>query len=96
MRNYYLKNDENPKSSLISPLYGGHKLPDTLLIVGEYDFFRLQDEAFSEKIQGLGTNVNFIQYNGMAHAFAHLTGVYDQAADAVMEIADFIENSLKN
>lgn len=93
MRKYYLQNDEDPSHSLISPLHDDVKNdPNTLLIVGEFDFLRLQDEQYALGLQAHQTQVNFIQYNGMAHAFAPMVGVLPQADDAANEIAKFVKN----
>lgn len=92
MRKYYLTHDENPNLDLISPLHGRDNLQkaNTLLIVGEYDFFRLQDEAYAKLLNENETDVKFLQYNGMAHAFAPMIGVLPQADDACLEMAQFI------
>lgn len=90
MKKYYLKHDEDPKLGAISPLYSEMKRPKTLIMVGEYDFFRLQNEVYAQLLNDQGTNVKFIQYNGMAHAFAPKVGILPQADDAAEEMASFI------
>jgi acetyl esterase/lipase len=94
MRQFYLQHDEDPRYGLISPLYSdtSSKKPSTLMIVGEYDFFRLQDESYAQKLQDNGTNIRFVQYNGMAHAFAPQVGVLPQADDSAEEMAQFIKS----
>lgn len=92
MRKYYLKHDEDPAMDMISPLHdqSGVEQAPTLLMVGEYDFFRLQDQAYAKKLINNDSKVKFIQYNGMAHAFAPMVGVLPQADDTCLEAAKFI------
>lgn len=92
MREYYLRNDENSIHGLVSPLYSDStfKKPTTLVVSGEFDFFRLQDEAFAEMLARNGSDVTYIQYNGMAHAYAPMVGILPQADDTAVEMANFI------
>lgn len=93
MSKYYLRHQENPMSPLISPLHSDEKdTAETLILVGEYDFYRLQNEAFARKATAGGGKVQFIQYSGMAHAFAPLVGILPQAEDAAAEVSRFIKN----
>lgn len=93
MRKYYLRHQENLMSPFISPLYSDcNNEPETLILVGEYDFYRLQNEAFTRKVMASGGKTHFVQYNGMAHAFAPLVGLFPQAEDAATEVSRFIKN----
>ncbi|MBM7662837.1 acetyl esterase/lipase [Bacillus mesophilus] len=67
-------------------------LPDTLIITAEYDFLRLEGEAYARKLARSGVKVKLIQYNGMDHAFIDKIGEYPQAEDCMNEIAKGIRS----
>lgn len=62
-------------------------LPVTLIIAGEYDPLRIENEAYAKKLHRFGNKVKFIQYQGMDHAFIDKIGIYPQAEDCMSEIA---------
>ena len=63
------------------------QFPKTLIVSAEYDFLRLQDEAYVNRLNAAGVEVRYIQYKGMDHAFLDKCGVYPQAEDCMNEIA---------
>ena len=64
--------------------------PTTLIAVGEYDYLRIQDELFGQKLAEAGIQVRFIRYKGMAHAFWEHTGEFPQAEQCTEEMARMI------
>ncbi len=70
-------------------------LPDTTIITAQYD--PLIDEAvdYGEALRAAGVDVTYTQYEGMAHAFNELIGIFDSARVAVDEACDRISASIK-
>lgn len=94
MKDYYLRHNEKIDAPLISPLAAKevYNMPRTLILAGEYDFFRQANEAFARKLTKADISVRFLQYNGMIHAFAPLVGLLPQAEDVVNEISTFLRS----
>lgn len=90
----YLENVSDETNQYVSPLFSDNleNLPETLIITAEYDFLRIQCEAYARKLQKAGVKMNIIRYNGMDHAFIDKLGVYPQAADCMEEIAKYFNN----
>ncbi len=75
----------------VSPIVADlSRLPPTLLLFGEFDFLRHENEAFARKLQRAGVKVEVIRYCGLSHAFADLVGVSPQAEDCIAEIGKFM------
>lgn len=74
---------------MISPIYAdtfqGH--PDTLMIEAEFDYFRICNDAYADKLEKAGSSVEVLFYEGMDHAFFDRIGMLEQAADCIREIA---------
>lgn len=62
------------------------QFPKTLIITAEYDFLRIQGEAYAKRLSEAGVDVRLIRYEGMDHAFLDKCGVYPQAEDCLNEI----------
>ncbi len=62
-------------------------LPKTLIAVCEYDYLRLQGEAFIRKLQREGVCTRPFLYKGMDHEFVNRVGYCPQAWDVAVEIA---------
>jgi acetyl esterase/lipase len=72
----------------VSPLLADlHGMPETLIITGEFDFLRLENEAYARKLARSGVKTTVIRYNGVDHAFMDKIGQYPQAEDCMTEIA---------
>ena len=72
----------------MSPLLADlHGMPETLIITGEFDFLRLENEAYARKLARSGVKTTVIRYNGVDHAFMDKIGLYPQAEDCMTEIA---------
>lgn len=91
----YMLKAENLEDPYLSPYLGElQDLPATLLIVGEFDYLRIEDEAFARKLNKANVPVKIIEYRGLGHGFADKIGVWAQAEDSVDEMIDFVENGL--
>ncbi|HAX50515.1 MAG TPA: alpha/beta hydrolase [Lachnospiraceae bacterium] len=79
----------------ISPSLGNLEgLPPTLLLMGEYDFLRVENDLFAQKLKKAGTEVMYIRYRGISHGFADQVGIMPQAEDALQEIGAFMMEHL--
>ena len=89
-------NNVDMKNPLISPMLADERilksLPPTLLIVGEFDPLRLQDEEFVKRVREAKGNITYLRYNGSIHAFMDKIGDYPQAEDGILESVKFLEN----
>lgn len=75
----------------LSPYLGNlNSMPPCLMIYGEYDFLRFEDEAYSRKLKQAGVEVKTIRYRGLSHGFADQVGVTPQAEDSLIEIGNFM------
>ncbi|MFC6323583.1 alpha/beta hydrolase fold domain-containing protein [Companilactobacillus baiquanensis] len=81
------------RSPIVSPLYADPAIfKKVLVMTGEFDPFRLQDEAFLSKLGMAGCDAKYIRYGGMGHAFLNLVGKAAATEDAIHECAKFLEN----
>jgi len=60
------------------------------VLVGEYDPFRLQDEAFIKKVGHANDDANYFRYGGISHAFLNFTGNVPAVEDALATAARLI------
>ncbi len=67
-------------------------MPKTLMAVCEFDYLRLQAEAFSRKMEREGVSHRTILYRGMDHEFINRMGYCPQAYDLAVEIAKELKN----
>lgn len=75
---------------LVSPVTQDPRaFPPTLVLTAEYDFLRLEGEAFARRLVEAGVMVRAVRYRGQEHAFLDKLGLFPQAADAVDEMASF-------
>lgn len=71
-------------------------LPRTLIVASEFDYLRVQDEAYARMLCDAGAQVKYIEYKGMDHAFIDKTGYYPQAEDCIYMIReDFLADRKK-
>lgn len=89
LHDLYLQGRAEVTDPYMSPILADlHGMPDTLIITGEFDFLRLENEAYARKLARSGVNTTVIQYNGCDHAFMDKIGQYPQAEDCMTEIAN--------
>ena len=93
IRQLYIEDNVKANSQYISPLLAKDlsNLPKTLIITAEYDFLRVQGEAFGKKLINSNVDTKIIRYSGMDHAFIDKCGIYPQAEDCFNEISKDIK-----
>ena len=62
--------------------------PRTVVVSGEYDFLRVQDEEFARALAAAGADVRAIRYLGMDHGFFEAGGTWPQSEDLCDVIAE--------
>lgn len=85
----YCGRDGHILDPLASPLCAENLsyLPKTFIAVCEYDYLRLQGEAFIRKLKREGVVCRPFLYRGMDHEFINRVGYCPQAWDVAVEIA---------
>ncbi len=74
---------ENPK---FSPYHSGIDLagqPQALIVTAGFDPLRDEGRAYHESLTAAGVKSEYLQYDGMIHAFINMAGVVPQGADAL-------------
>ena len=86
----YLQGKAELTDPLVSPLFADdvNGLPPALIVTAEYDYLRLEGEAYARKLARDGVPTRLIQYHGMDHAFMDKLGDFPQAEDCMIEIAN--------
>jgi len=91
--NNYIDMPIDLDNQYLCPLRGKDfsNLPPALVITAEYDPLRDEGEQYAEKMKRDGTSVKLTRYNGMMHGFLMMSHVFQQAKDALNEIAEFLD-----
>ncbi|WP_424768185.1 alpha/beta hydrolase [Paenibacillus sp. sgz302251] len=94
----YLQGKAEVSDPYVSPLLADDLsgLPPALIIEAEYDYLRLEGEAYGRKLVRSGVPTRMIRYSGMDHAFMDKIGLYPQAEDCMKEIAAGIRETFKS
>lgn len=89
MKTLYLDDKTNVRDPYVSPLYAKDfsSFPDVLMIEAEFDYYRICNEIFAQKLDAQGISVEIIDYEGLDHGFYDRIGSLSQAKDCVEEIA---------
>jgi len=97
MNGFYVGEKADLIKPYASPLLAedAGNLPETLIITAEYDYLRLQGEAYARKLTKAGVKTKVIRYSGVDHAFIDKIGVYPQAEDCMNEIAKALQQVFK-
>ena len=84
----YILRELDPKREDLSPIFNKKlsKAKKTLIAVSEYDYLRVQGEAYGKLIHKAGVETKIIRYEGVNHAFLDNLGIYPQAEDTINEI----------
>lgn len=83
----YIRAAEDP---YVSPLLAEDVsgLPAAVIVNAEYDYLRLEGEAYGRKLAKAGVPVRMVRYCGMDHAFMDKLGDYPQAEDMMKLLAE--------
>lgn len=88
----YLGPNKDPSVPLVSPMNGElNGLPPILLHVGEYEVLHHQAQAFTEKAQAAGVNIELIVGPQMVHVYPSFAGLVREANEALREGAAFLQ-----
>lgn len=89
----YLQGQADVTNPYVSPLLAEDlsKMPETLIVTAEFDFFRLEGEEYARKLARSGVQTRVVRYNGMDHTFIDRIGSCPQAEDCMNEIAKGIK-----
>lgn len=91
--NNYINQPANLDDPYLCPLRATDfkGLPEAILITADCDPLRDEGQMYGKKMQEAGTNVKLINYEGMMHGFFMKPRYFDQAEDAIKQIAEFLE-----
>ncbi|MEG0367866.1 MAG: alpha/beta hydrolase [Coprobacillus sp.] len=89
----YVQSKGELMNPYLSPLYLDDFtiFPDLLVMYAEYDYLRLQTEAFVKKAKASGINVEDYCFLGINHAFVDLLGIIEQSQKSLDIVSQFIE-----
>ncbi|WP_432990190.1 alpha/beta hydrolase [Dactylosporangium sp. CA-233914] len=95
-RNAYFAKESDASTPYASPLIADlTDLPPTLVLTAEYDPIHAQGELYAESLQRAGVEVLFRRYDGMIHGFAQFPALFEQAGEAVEQVARFVDDHLR-
>ena len=61
-------------------------MPPTIIVTAEYDFLRIESEAYAKRLVTNGVPISFFRYRGLDHGFVDKVGIFPQSEDALQEI----------
>jgi acetyl esterase len=84
--------DRDLRDPRVSPLWADDLsgLPRALIIAAEYDTLRDEAAAYAEKLRSAGVDMTCSCYPGMIHGFLGMSGLVQEAQQAIDEIARFL------
>ncbi|MBR2130282.1 alpha/beta hydrolase fold domain-containing protein [Aerococcus sp.] len=78
------------KDPLVSPLFASDKtiqqMQPTIIVTAEYDFLRIESEAYGKRLVTNGVQTSFFRYLGLDYGIAYKIGISPQSEDALNEI----------
>lgn len=81
----------DPNNSYLTPYLSElTNLPPTCICVGEFDYLKVEDIAYTVKNKKMNNPVELIVYKGMGHGFGDFLGYFPQAEDSAIELGQFI------
>lgn len=92
MSDYYMNHQPYDLTApLISPFLADPAIfKNTSILIGEFDPFRLQSEAFIDRVGQANDDANYLRYGGLSHAFLNFTGNVPAVQDALKMAAGLI------
>lgn len=95
-RDRYVGN-QDPKSPLISPLYGDHRgLPPIMIHVGDHEIGRDESTMFAQRAQEAGVDVTVKVWPNMCHVFPALANIFPEGKEAIAEMTTFLNEHVKD
>ncbi|MCH4223079.1 MAG: alpha/beta hydrolase [Solobacterium sp.] len=92
--NLYLQGKTKYSDPMVSILCASDdvlkRLPPIIIADSEFDYLRIQDEAFAQRLKSLGKDVKNIRYCGCDHGFLDMLGTVVQAEEICHTIAEEI------
>ena len=94
----YIQRELDPRREDLSQIFNKNlsKAKKTLIAVSEYDYLRVQGEAYGKLIHKAGVETKIIRYEGVNHAFLDNLGIYPQAEDTINEIVKEFLDAIGN
>ena len=73
----------------VSPIFAEDLsgLPPALIIAAEHDTLRDEAKAYADRLESSGVRTKYTCYDGMIHGFLQMSGLVDEAQDAIDTIA---------
>ena len=71
------------------------KLPPALVITAEFDPLCDEGQAYADKLRAAGVAVDYQCYDGMIHGFVTMSGVLDQAQQALQQAGQAVQQALQ-
>ncbi|HHD2819772.1 TPA: alpha/beta hydrolase fold domain-containing protein [Clostridium perfringens] len=98
VKRLYIQRELDPRREDLSPIFNKNlsKAKKTLIAVSEYDYLRVQGEAYGKLIHKAGVETKIIRYEGVNHAFLDNLGIYPQAEDTINEIVKEFLDTIGN
>lgn len=95
--NHYLGSEIHARNPFALPLQACHHddLPPSHVLTAGYDPLRDEGAEYARRLSEGGGDVTHSHYPGMVHGFLNMEGVVDRAYDAVDDIAEELDQSLR-
>lgn len=89
----YVPEGYSAEDERISPVYAEDVgiMPKTIIIEAEFDYYKLSNDIFAEKLNQAGKDVEIILYEGLDHGFFDRLGQLPQTEDCILEMSKKIK-----
>lgn len=92
LQNKEVRNDERASPGLTKNLKG---LAPALIITAGFDPLRDEAEEYAKALKEANVPVGMIRFDGMVHGFMSLTGLFNEAEEALKTAAEALKTQLK-